>query len=104
MDPNIPPKDDPRSGTDPDPKAKDHKPPAPPPPPVNPTVPRQGVPGFHPKQENEQDPDLTGRTSGSGGTASLELDPDSASTRVNTGTGDQPGNIGGSRTGTPPQP
>ncbi|HMC96085.1 MAG TPA: hypothetical protein VKG92_00385 [Flavobacteriales bacterium] len=35
--------------------------------------------------------------------ASLQIDTDTPG-RVNTGTGDQPSNTGGSRTGTPPEP
>jgi hypothetical protein len=50
--------------------------------PANPTVAPTGVPGFHNRVEEED-----GRT-----LASMELDPDTDPARVDTGTGDQPGN------------
>jgi hypothetical protein len=62
---------------------------------------REGAPGFHEATNEER-----ARPEGSLGPstpASLQLDKD-APGRVNTGTGDQPSNTGGSRTGTPPQP
>ena len=60
---------------------------------------RRGVPGFHPDAQTETRPEGSGMST----PASLELDPDN-NERVNTGTGDQPGNTGGSRTGTPSSP
>mgnify|MGYP001550954622 CR=1 FL=1 len=57
---------------------------------ANPTVPLHGVPGFHTTEEKEDHVRL----------AHLELDADEKG-RVNTGTGDQPSNTGGSRFATP---
>ena len=60
----------------------------------------RGIAGFHP------DPFAEELMEGSGGPttpAAMRLDPDTEG-RVNTGTGDQPGNTGGSRTGTPNEP
>jgi hypothetical protein len=63
--------------------------------PQNPSAVRRGSPGFHLPDEEEQ------LKRGDGvSPASLELDAGQGR-RVNTGTGDQPGNTGGSRTGTP---
>lgn len=56
-------------------------------PPVNPSVAPTGVPGFHHRTEEED-----GRT-----LAGMELDKDTDPERVDTGTGDQPGNSHGSR-------
>ena len=53
----------------------DHKP-------VNPTVASRGVPGFHHKIEPGDGKPLAG----------MELDADTDPARVDTGTGDQPGN------------
>lgn len=61
---------------------------------------KEGIAGFHP------DPFAEEQMEGSDGPATpagMRLDPDTTG-RVNTGTGDQPGNTGGSRTGTPPEP
>jgi hypothetical protein len=72
------------------------KKPAPPTPdhvPVNPTVAPAGVPGFHPRKEEGDDHPL----------ASQELDADAVPGRVNTGTGDQPGNISRERFGSTPE-
>lgn len=51
--------------------------------PVNPTVASKGVPGFHHKIE-----EVDGRT-----LAGMELDENTDPARVDTGTGDQPGNV-----------
>lgn len=59
------------------------------------------TPGFH-----AQAPEELERPAGPGvptSPASLQLDADTRD-RADTGTGDQPGNMGGSRTGTPPEP
>lgn len=71
--------------------------------PVDPYVAPEGVPGFHRDEAEEDAPasDATGASTGAGGSAGMHLDDDVRG-RVNTGTGDQPGNTGGSRTGTPP--
>jgi len=61
---------------------------------------RQGVAGFHHDPQAEALPE---GNHGAATPASLQLDADSKG-RVNTGTGDQPGNSGGSRTGTPSTP
>ena len=58
--------------------------------PANPTVPLHGIPGFHNTEEEEDHVRL----------AHLKLDADEKG-RVNTGTGDQPSNTGGSRFATP---
>lgn len=61
---------------------------------------QEGIAGFHP------DPFAEERMEGSGGPATpagIRLDPDTEG-RVNTVTGHQPGNAGGSRTRTPPEP
>lgn len=55
--------------------------------PANPSVSPTGVPGFHHRTEEED-----GRT-----LAGMELDADTDTARVDTGTGDQPGNTHGSR-------
>jgi hypothetical protein len=55
--------------------------------PVNPSVAPTGVPGFHHKTEEEDGRKLAG----------MELDTDTDPERVDTGTGDQPGNTHGSR-------
>ncbi|MEO8589136.1 MAG: hypothetical protein ABI432_07205 [Flavobacteriales bacterium] len=60
--------------------------------PVNPTVASRGVPGFHNKIEPGDGKPLAG----------MELDADTDPDRVDTGTGDQPGNTNGSRFSTPP--
>jgi len=60
---------------------------------------RRGVPGFHHDAQTETRPEGSGMST----PASMELDSDNNG-RVNTGTGDQPGNTGGSRTGTPSSP
>lgn len=62
--------------------------------PVNPTVAQRGVPGFHNKIEPGDDVPL----------AAMELDVDTEPERVNTETGDQPGNAHGSRFRTPSTP
>ncbi|MBS1583456.1 MAG: hypothetical protein JST66_14745 [Bacteroidetes bacterium] len=71
--------------------------------PVDPYVAAEGIPGFHPHPSTAEAPaaDATGASSGAGGDAAYELDPD-VKGRVDTGTGDQPGNTRGARTGTPP--
>lgn len=69
--------------------------------PVVPEVSSEGIPGFHSPSSQEGTPDATGETSGAGGDAGQLLDPD-VEGRVDTGTGDQPGNTRGARTGTPP--
>jgi len=56
--------------------------PTPPRKPVNPDVAAHGVPGFHNKIEPGDEQPLAG----------MELDPDTHTERVDTGTGDQPGN------------
>lgn len=61
---------------------------------------QRGVAGFHHAPEEEALPE------GSGGPATpagMQLDAESWG-RANTGTGDQPGNTGGSRIGTPLEP
>lgn len=62
--------------------------------PVNPNVAQRGVPGFHNKIELGDGVPL----------AAMELDADTAPERVNTETGDQPGNTHGSRFKTPSVP
>ena len=54
---------------------------------TDPSVSPTGIPGFHNKTEEED-----GRT-----LAGMELDADTDPGRVDTGTGDQPGNTHGSR-------
>lgn len=56
-------------------------------PPANPSVSPTGVPGFHHKTEEEDGRKLAG----------MELDTDADPERVDTGTGDQPGNTHGLR-------
>lgn len=60
-------------------------------------VARHGVAGSHRDRQAEARPE---GSPGAASPASLQLDADSRG-RVNTGTGDQPGNTGGSRTGMP---
>jgi len=57
---------------------------------ANPTVPLHGIPGFHHTEEEGDHVPL----------AHMELDKDEKK-RADTGTGDQPGNTGGSRFATP---
>ena len=61
---------------------------------------KEGIAGFHPDPFSEE---LMEGSGGPTSPAGMRLDPDTDG-RVNTGTGDQPANTGGSRTGTPPEP
>lgn len=58
--------------------------------PANPTVPLEGIPDFHVVEEVDDHVRM----------APMKIDKDIKG-RVNTGTGDQPGNTGGSRFATP---
>lgn len=58
---------------------------------------RKGAAGFHGPEPDEQ-------AARGDGIAPASLVSDRDPDRADTGTGDQPGNTGGSRTGTPPEP